>query len=222
MLVHPRPAAIFQTPGRLLNWFGRRRSTAEAKSPPVEEPTKPTLDVVLDQTLVEVQRINGHLVRERERADRMASRFDVLPDHVATLPEIGRESTRMLGLLRDQAERTTECVQTLQSTHVESQVISKQQTEMLGALHVAIERTADATVDTREALDSLQSASSQLSSTTERLARALQKASDGARCREKRMNEALERTHRLTVRAIYVCGGVATLALVGVLLIALL
>jgi hypothetical protein len=193
----------------------------------LEEAFDRTLGPALDRTVEEIRRIRGHLAAEDGSTQRVLDRLNGLPEDVAALPEIGRDHGRVLGLIHEQTERTAAGIESLGAAIQEGQSRSEglsgrrnelleQQAEMLGALRHAIDETTAAATDSRETLTSLEHAADQLSTTTDRLASALQKASKSARSREMRMTEALEKTHRWTVMAVCVCGGIATLALIGI------
>ena len=94
-------------------------------------------------------------------------------------------------------------------------------TTLLGALNDAIDETTSVAVETRQTLESHQTASLQVSAAADRLSGAIQKASESAHSREARMTQALQRTHRWTVSAVCATGAVSTLALIGLGLVLL-
>jgi len=202
---------------------GRESSRAMVTVEP--KPSRKTLEKESSATKADlpslIRRIDQHMEGQSERAEQLLTLMERMPTALESIPEMNRNTHRMLETINDAQHHARQRDVTLNSTLDRIGSASERHTEVLGLLQQQLDASEQATIRISDTLGEFRQVLSDMSSSTSQQVDVLSRMARATEKRELRITTTLARTQKWMIAAMIFCG-LVTLAALGVAVVVLL
>jgi hypothetical protein len=175
-----------------------------------DDPAAPQLDEIMSL----VRTIGEHVIRHNERAERLLTVLEGLPQALASLPDHARQNAQLLELLSHHARQTEARDASLSAALANLNRTASQQTDVMGLLQQQLDSNAQSEARIIESIDTMPQTLRQVAERSERACELLSDISRSAELRERQFIRSIVRIQYWMIAAVLLCALAAGGALV--------
>ncbi len=190
------------------------RATAMIESKPSRK-AQPIAGATLESSDVVslVKRIGEHLDEQSASADQMITLLEKFPDALSALPELNRQSTRLIEIAAEAQQHAQTRDGVMNKTLNRIGDATEKHTEVLGLLQQQLDSNGQTSQRMNVTLDSFQQVLSEMSASSAKSVEVLSKMAKASERREFRISTTLAKSQKWMIAAMIFCGAVSALAL---------